>query len=64
MQVDSYSKGQLVSGTNCAALETDDQGCGIRVLEPNSFGSAFNGNNGGVYASVYPLSSKVYIFMC
>lgn len=45
--------GHLVGGTNCAALQTGNQGCGIRATETNSYGSAFNSINGGVYASQF-----------
>lgn len=40
-----------MGGTNCAAAETDNQGCGVRAVETNSFGAAFNDAGGGVYAS-------------
>lgn len=43
--------GSVVGGTNCAALQTGNQGCGIRASQTNSFGAAFNDNGGGVYAS-------------
>lgn len=43
--------GTLVGGTNCAAAQTGNQGCGVRASESNSFGAAFNKNGGGVYAS-------------
>jgi len=42
--------GQLVGGTNCAAPETNNQGCGVRILDDTSFGPGFNSNGGGVYA--------------
>lgn len=42
--------GTVVGGTNCAAHETGNQGCGVRSPSSVSFGAAFNGNNGGVYA--------------
>jgi len=42
--------GTLVAGTNCAALETGNQGCGMRSKQTNSFGATFNGAGGGVYA--------------
>lgn len=31
--------GSIVGGTNCASAETDNQGCGIRAAESNSFGA-------------------------
>ena len=43
--------GTVVGGTNCAADQTGNQGCGIRASSSNSFGAAFNENGGGVYAS-------------
>lgn len=45
--------GSVVGGTDCAALTTGNQGCGIRAATSNSFGSGFNSNGGGVYASAY-----------
>ena len=44
--------GKVIGGTDCAALTTGNQGCGIRAAASNSFGAGFNANNGGVYASV------------
>ncbi|KAF5392404.1 hypothetical protein D9757_002181 [Collybiopsis confluens] len=43
--------GTIVGGTNCAAEETKNQGCGVRSASTVSFGAAFNNNGGGVYAS-------------
>ncbi len=43
--------GTVIGGTNCAADETGNEGCGIRAGTDNSFGAAFNANGGGVYAS-------------
>ncbi|KAJ3856807.1 glycoside hydrolase family 16 protein [Lentinula lateritia] len=43
--------GTIVGGTNCAAAETNNQGCGVRSSSDVSFGAAFNQNGGGVYAS-------------
>ena len=45
--------GSVVGGTNCAALETGNQGCGIEASQTNSFGAAFNSIGGGVYASAF-----------
>ena len=45
--------GTLVSGTNCAAVQTNNQGCGFRASQTNSFGAAFNNNGGGVFASEF-----------
>lgn len=43
--------GTVIGGTNCAALTTGNQGCGIRADASNSFGAGFNAIEGGVYAS-------------
>lgn len=48
-----FASGQLVGGTNCAANETGNQGCGVRILDPTSFGPGFNNNGGGVYAMLW-----------
>ncbi|KAF8887795.1 glycoside hydrolase family 16 protein [Infundibulicybe gibba] len=42
--------GSVIGGTDCAALTTGNQGCGIRASTSNTFGSGFNANGGGVYA--------------
>ncbi|KZT67664.1 glycoside hydrolase family 16 protein [Daedalea quercina L-15889] len=42
--------GTVVGGTNCAAEESGDAGCGVQSSETNSFGSGFNAIGGGVYA--------------
>jgi len=42
--------GSVVGGTNCAALQTNNQGCGVRASQTNSFGAPFNNNGGGVFA--------------
>ncbi|KAF9040367.1 glycoside hydrolase family 16 protein [Hymenopellis radicata] len=42
--------GTVIGGTNCAAYETGNQGCGIQSNSDVSFGRAFNNNGGGVYA--------------
>jgi hypothetical protein len=42
--------GNIVGGTDCAALTTGNQGCGVRSDSSTSFGAAFNQNGGGVYA--------------
>ena len=44
--------GNVVGGTDCAALTTGNQGCGIRANTSNSFGAGFNANGGGVHASM------------
>lgn len=43
--------GSIVGGTNCAALQTGNQGCGVRASQTNSFGVPFNSAGGGVFAS-------------
>ena len=45
--------GSVVGGTNCAALETNNEGCGMRASQTNSFGAPFNQNGGGVFASTF-----------
>jgi hypothetical protein len=45
--------GSIVSGTNCAAVQTGNEGCGVRANQTNSFGAAFNNNGGGVFASPF-----------
>ncbi|KZT06212.1 glycoside hydrolase family 16 protein [Laetiporus sulphureus 93-53] len=42
--------GTVVGGTNCAAAETGDAGCGVVSTSDSSFGSGFNAISGGVYA--------------
>ena len=43
--------GTVVGGTNCAAAETGNAGCGIQSPQTNTYGAGFNAINGGVYAS-------------
>ena len=43
--------GNVVGGTNCAAAETSNAGCGMTATQSNSYGVGFNNNGGGVYAS-------------
>jgi len=50
---DFGGSGTLVAETNCAANLTGNQGCGIRSNDPNSYGSGFNSNGGGVYAMLW-----------
>jgi len=45
--------GAVVGGTNCAALQTGNQGCGMRASQTNSFGAAFNNNGGGVFTMLW-----------
>ncbi|KAF8746279.1 hypothetical protein AX14_000074 [Amanita brunnescens Koide BX004] len=55
--------GTVVGGTNCAADETGNQGCGVRANTDNSFGAAFNSNGGGVYAMQWDSTGiAVYFF--
>jgi len=43
--------GSVIGGVDCSALDTGNQGCGIRASSADSFGSGFNAIGGGVYAS-------------
>ncbi|KAF9056457.1 concanavalin A-like lectin/glucanase domain-containing protein [Panaeolus papilionaceus] len=55
--------GNVIGGTDCAALTTGNQGCGIRASTSNSFGAGFNANQGGVYAMKWDSSGvAVYFF--
>ncbi|KAH9964574.1 concanavalin A-like lectin/glucanase domain-containing protein [Russula dissimulans] len=55
--------GAVVGGTNCAALQTGNQGCGVRASQTNSFGAAFNNNGGGVFSMLWDNSGiSVYFF--
>ncbi|KAJ3513119.1 hypothetical protein NLJ89_g3130 [Agrocybe chaxingu] len=55
--------GRVIDGTNCAALTTGNQGCGIRASTSNSFGAGFNANGGGVYAMKWDSTGiAVYFF--
>jgi hypothetical protein len=55
--------GNVIGGTDCAALTTGNQGCGIRATTSNSFGSGFNNNGGGTYAMKWDTSGiAVYFF--
>ncbi|KAH9819524.1 family 16 glycoside hydrolase [Melampsora americana] len=40
---------QQVNQTNCDAIGTNDQGCGLRDRAVNSFGEPFNAGQGGVF---------------
>ncbi|OJT13229.1 hypothetical protein TRAPUB_10248 [Trametes pubescens] len=42
--------GTVVGGTNCAAAETGNAGCGMVATQSNTYGVGFNNNGGGVYA--------------
>lgn len=48
--------GNVVGGTNCAAAETNNAGCGMTATQSNSYGVGFNNNGGGVYASAFHFS--------
>lgn len=54
--------GTVVGGTNCAAVQSGNQGCGVRATQTNSFGVPFNNNGGGVFASAFwdslPLNAR------
>jgi len=50
------SSGISVNGNSCSATTGVNTGCGERVTAPNSYGSAFNSVNGGVYALVWDTS--------
>ncbi|KAF8167820.1 concanavalin A-like lectin/glucanase domain-containing protein [Crassisporium funariophilum] len=55
--------GSVIGGTDCAALTTGNQGCGIRSSTSNSFGAGFNSNNGGIYAMKWDTTGiAVYFF--
>jgi len=55
--------GNVVGGTNCAALTTGNQGCGVRASSNNSFGVGFNANGGGVYAMQWDTTGvAIYFF--
>ncbi|KAF8342799.1 concanavalin A-like lectin/glucanase domain-containing protein [Cantharellus anzutake] len=47
------STGVSVNGNSCSATGGANTGCGERVTTPNSYGSAFNSVNGGVYALLW-----------
>ncbi|TFK76719.1 hypothetical protein BDN72DRAFT_5594 [Pluteus cervinus] len=55
--------GNVVGGTDCAALTTGNQGCGVRASTSNTFGAGFNSNGGGVYAMQWDTTGvSVYFF--
>ncbi|KAI8983364.1 concanavalin A-like lectin/glucanase domain-containing protein [Trametes punicea] len=45
--------GTLVATTDCSATDTGNAGCGVRASQTNSYGAAFNGIGGGVYATLW-----------
>jgi len=55
--------GSVIGGTDCSALDTGNQGCGIRASARNSYGSTFNSIRGGVYAMKWDTTGvAVYFF--
>jgi len=55
--------GSVIGGTDCSALDTGNQGCGIRASAHNSYGPTFNSNEGGVYAMKWDTTGvAVYFF--
>jgi len=54
--------GSIIGGTNCAALQTNNEGCGVRASQTNSFGAPFNNNGGGVYAMLWDNSGVTVWF--
>jgi len=55
--------GNVIDGTDCAALTTGNQGCGIRASTANSYGANFNSNGGGVYAMKWDTTGiAIYFF--
>ncbi|TDL14738.1 glycoside hydrolase family 16 protein [Rickenella mellea] len=55
--------GSSVLGSNCAAAETGNSGCGMQANNANTFGPGFNNNGGGVYASYWrDTGINVYFF--
>jgi len=53
--------GNVVGGTNCAAAETGNAGCGITASQSNTYGAGFNANGGGVYAMQW-VDSGISVF--
>lgn len=53
--------GTLIDGTDCAAADTGNAGCGIRASQTNSFGAAFNNNGGGVYTSKWATTIRLAV---
>jgi hypothetical protein len=55
--------GTVVGGTDCSAADSDNEGCGVRSANTNSFGAAFNSAGGGVYAMKWDTTGiSVYFF--
>ncbi|KAJ6604155.1 concanavalin A-like lectin/glucanase domain-containing protein [Mycena vulgaris] len=57
------SASAVTGGTDCAAATSGNAGCGMRSPSAVSFGAAFNGNGGGVYAMEWNSNGiSVYFF--
>ncbi|KAG6919559.1 hypothetical protein DXG01_004222 [Tephrocybe rancida] len=55
--------GAVIGGTDCAAITTGNQGCGIRSSSGNTFGAGFNNNGGGTYAMQWDSNGiSIYFF--
>ncbi|KAG6814462.1 hypothetical protein H0H92_007466 [Tricholoma furcatifolium] len=55
--------GTVIGGTDCAAITTGNQGCGIRSNSNVTFGEGFNGNGGGTYAMQWDSTGiAIYFF--
>ncbi|EIN13246.1 hypothetical protein PUNSTDRAFT_40906 [Punctularia strigosozonata HHB-11173 SS5] len=55
--------GTIVGGTDCAAADSGNQGCGVRSADTSSYGAAFNNIGGGVYAMLWnDTGISVYFF--
>ncbi|KAG6837902.1 hypothetical protein H0H93_013055 [Arthromyces matolae] len=55
--------GLVIGGTDCAAITTGNQGCGIRANSSVSFGAGFNNNGGGTYAMQWDSTGiMIYFF--
>ncbi|KZT42799.1 hypothetical protein SISSUDRAFT_979643 [Sistotremastrum suecicum HHB10207 ss-3] len=59
----SQSTAQLVGEMDCAVVDTNNQGCGMRNPSNVSYGAPFNSNGGGVYAMLWDNTGiAVYFF--
>ncbi|OCT50757.1 hypothetical protein CLCR_07658 [Cladophialophora carrionii] len=48
---------------DCSPATPDNAGCGVQSNTPNSFGTAFNANRGGVYATLWTSSGiQIWFF--
>ena len=50
----------IVGGTNCAAAETNNAGCGEQSSDNTTYGAGFNSIGGGVYSSKFLIYCSVY----